>query len=126
MTNKELVEAAYKAMENAYVPYSKFQVGAALITEDGTLFTGCNIENSSYGATNCAERTAMFKMVSEGHRSFKKMAVVSNSKKYTYPCGICRQVMGEFAMDAVLVFDDEEKGIIEIPVSEILPYKFEM
>lgn len=126
MTNEQLIQEAYKAMEMAYVPYSKFQVGAALITEDGTLFTGCNIENAAYGATNCAERTAIFKMVSEGYKKFTKIAVVSNSKKYTYPCGICRQVISEFTMDAIMVFDDDEKGIIEIPMTEILPHHFEL
>lgn len=126
MTNEELIKMAYEAMTYAYVPYSKFQVGAALLTEDGKVFTGCNIENASYGATNCAERTAMFKAVSEGYKTFTKIAVVSNTKKFTYPCGICRQVMAEFMYDAVMIFDDEEKGIVEVPMTGILPYKFEL
>lgn len=126
MTNEMLIKMAYEAMENAYVPYSKFQVGAALLTTEGKVFTGCNIENASYGATNCAERTAIFKAVSEGYTKFQKIAVVSNSKKFTYPCGICRQVMGEFMYDASMVFDDEEKGIVEIPMMQILPYKFDL
>ncbi len=126
MTNEQLIKMAYEAMENAYVPYSKFQVGAALLTKDGQVFKGCNVENASYGATNCAERTAIFKAISEGAKDFVKIAVVSNSKKFTYPCGICRQVMAEFMMDAVMIFDDEDKGIIEIPMNEILPYKFDL
>lgn len=126
MTNEQLIEKAYEAMTYAYVPYSKFQVGAALLTDDGKVFTGCNIENASLGATNCAERTAIFKAVSEGYTSFVKIAVVSNTKKKTYPCGICRQVISEFAMDAAMIFHDEEIGIIEIPMSDVLPYKFDL
>ncbi|VDN46100.1 cytidine/deoxycytidine deaminase [Petrocella atlantisensis] len=126
MTNEKLIQMAYEAMENAYVPYSKFQVGAALLTKSGKVYKGCNIENASFGATNCAERTAIFKAISEGEQEFEKLAVVSNSKKFTYPCGICRQVMSEFMMDAVMLFDDEEKGIIEIPMTKILPYKFDL
>lgn len=126
MTNKELVAKAYEAMENAYVPYSRFQVGAALLTKDGQVYTGCNIENASYGATNCAERTAIFKAVSEGVKDFEKIAIVSSSTQHTYPCGICRQVMAEFMMNGSLVFDDKQKGIIEIPMTDILPYKFDL
>lgn len=126
MTNQALVKKAYEAMEYAYVPYSKFKVGAALLTKSGQVYTGCNIENASFGATNCAERTAMFKAISEGETEFVRLAVVSNSYKHTYPCGICRQVMSEFMMDAVLIFDDQDKGIIEVPMSEILPYKFDL
>jgi len=125
MTNEQLIQQAYEAMEMAYVPYSKFQVGAALLTKDGTVIKGCNVENASFGATNCAERTAIFKAVSEGYKDFVKIAVVSNSKKYTYPCGICRQVISEFTMDASMVFHDEVKGIIEVPMTEILPYRFD-
>lgn len=84
MTNKELIEMAYKAMEKAYVPYSKFHVGAALLTKEGKIYTGCNVENASYGATNCAERTAIFKAVSEGDKSFAKIAIVSDTHKHTY------------------------------------------
>lgn len=125
MTNKALIEKAYEAMEKAYVPYSKFAVGAALLMNDGTVITGCNVENASFGATNCAERTAIFKAVSMGYRDFQKIAVVSNSKKFTYPCGICRQVIAEFTMAATMVFDDAEKGIVEIPMTDILPYRFD-
>ncbi len=126
MNNETLIKMAYEAMEKAYVPYSHFQVGAAVVTKDGRVFTGCNIENASYGATNCAERTAIFKAVSEGYSDFVKIAVVSNSRKRTYPCGICRQVIAEFTMDATMIFDDAVEGIIEVPMSEILPYKFDL
>lgn len=126
MTNEALVAKAYEAMEYAYAPYSKFLVGAAILTADGKVYTGCNIENASYGATNCAERTAIFKAISEGEKDFVKIAVVSNSHKHTYPCGICRQVLSEFMMDAVMLFDDDEKGIMEVPMTDILPYKFDL
>ena len=98
--NQKLVEEAYAAMKHAYAPYSHFRVGAALLTKEGKIFTGCNIENASYGATNCAERTAFFKAVSEGERSFTRIAVVGNYPgkpgDYCAPCGVCRQVMREF------------------------------
>lgn len=126
MTNEQLIQKAYEAMTMAYVPYSKFQVGAAVLTKEGKVFTGCNIENASFGATNCAERTAIFKAVSEGYKDFVKIAVVSNTKKKTYPCGICRQVISEFSMDATMLFDDEDEGIIEVPMKDVLPYKFDL
>ena len=99
----ELIQIALMAKENAYVPFSRFHVGAALEAEDGQIFTGCNIENSSYGASNCAERTAIFKAVSAGARGIRQIAVVSDSEDYCYPCGICRQVMAEFATDDFVV-----------------------
>ncbi len=100
MTDRELVAAAVSASEYAYSPYSGCRVGAALLTKSGKVFTGCNIENASYGATNCAERTALFKAVSEGETEFEKIAVFGKSKDgadiYFYPCGICRQALSEF------------------------------
>lgn len=97
---KTLLDAAVKARHMAYTPYSNFKVGAALLASDGQVFTGCNIENASYGATNCAERTAIFKAVSEGVTSFEAIAIVGGSEDgeliYCPPCGICRQVMSEF------------------------------
>lgn len=102
MENEQLVKAALEARSMSYAPYSKFRVGAALLCEDGTVVKGGNIENSSYGATNCAERTAFFKAVSEGHRKFVKIAIAGGSENtdqvsdFAYPCGICRQVMREF------------------------------
>lgn len=123
MTNEALVKLAEQAMENAYVPYSHFKVGAALLTKEGKVYTGCNIENASYGATNCAERTAIFKAVSEGEKEFTKLAVVSHTDKFTYPCGICRQVIGELLPDATLIFSENGK-IKELSVEDILPYGF--
>jgi cytidine deaminase len=124
MNNAELVGLAKKAMENAYAPYSKFRVGAALLTNDNKVFTGCNIENASFGGTNCAERTAFFKAISEGNRDFKKIAIISDSEDYTYPCGICRQVLSEFGLDIeVLVANIKEEYII-YKLNELLPHAF--
>ncbi len=103
MDYTNLIAKAIQAKKHAYVPYSKLQVGAALLCADGTIFTGVNIENVSYGATNCAERTAIFKAVSEGKRSFVAMAVVSDMDRLIYPCGICRQVLAEFSVPLVVV-----------------------
>ena len=131
MNNKELVSMALKAREYSYSPYSKFSVGAALLTESGKIYTGCNIENSSFGATNCAERTAFFKAVSEGEHEFKAIAIVGGRhgeeiSGYAYPCGICRQVMREFCNPdgfVVLVAKNEE-DIKEYTLKELLPESF--
>ncbi len=123
MEYKELIEKAYEALEKAYVPYSDFKVGAALLTESGEVFTGCNIEIASFGATNCAERTAIFKAISEGHRRFKAIAVVSSSKDFTYPCGICRQVIVEFGKDIdIIVAKDYDYEVYKI--DDLLPKSF--
>ena len=98
-----LLDAAEKAKEFAYAPYSNFCVGAALLAKNGQIFTGVNIENDSYGATNCAERTAVFKAVSEGIREFEAIAILSDSDEIIYPCGICRQVLNEFVDDDFVV-----------------------
>lgn len=124
MTNQELVALAKEAMKNAYVPYSKFQVGAALLAKDGTVFKGCNIENASYGATNCAERTAIFKAVSEGVKEFEKIAIVASSGDYASPCGICRQVLFEFMPDGEVILDSDEKGMVTYTIRELLPMGF--
>ena len=124
MTDEKLVALAKEAMEHAYVPYSKFRVGAALLTKDGRVFKGCNIENASYGATNCAERTAIFKAVSEGYREFDAIAIVASSGDYASPCGICRQVLAEFMPDGKVILDSEEKGMVTYLVRELLPFGF--
>ncbi len=126
MTDKELLEIADKAMENAYAPYSKFKVGAALLCSDGTVFTGCNIENASFGATNCAERTAIFKAVSEGYRDFEAIAIVSSGGGETYPCGICRQVMGEFAPKLRIILRNENGEPTEYNFMDIMPKFFSL
>ncbi len=123
MTYEDLVKMAYEATEHCYVPYSNFKVGAALLTEDGKVFTGCNIECASYGGTNCAERTAVFKAVSEGYKKYKAIAVVGGSHEYTYPCGICRQVLNEFAPDIDVILDNHGQLKV-INLRELLPYSF--
>lgn len=122
---KELILAAKEARENAYVPYSNFKVGAAVLTDDGEIYKGCNIENASYGATNCAERTAIFKAVSEGHRTIKAIAVIGSDENLTYPCGICRQVIAEFASEdiKIIIAKDENEFIIR-SMEDILPGAF--
>jgi len=125
MDYRKLARIAIDARENAYVPYSKFKVGATVVTEDDSIYTGCNIENASYGATNCAERTAIFKAVSEGHKKIKAIAIVGDMSTHTYPCGICRQVIVEFAtsdIDIILV-KNEDDYIIK-SMEEILPGAF--
>ncbi|EHN13182.1 cytidine deaminase [Clostridium sporogenes] len=125
MKYDEIIKKAIEARENAYVPYSKFKVGAALLTEDDTIYTGCNIENASYGATNCAERTAIFKAISEGHKKIKGIAVVGSFEEYTYPCGICRQVISEFASENIDIIIVKDKNNYEIKkLDEILPGAF--
>lgn len=126
MDNKTLIDMALKAMENAYAPYSGFKVGAALLCSDKKVYTGCNIENSSYGASNCAERTAIFKAVSEGEREFEKIAIVSSSGDFTFPCGICRQVLSEFMYDKTVVLFSEKDGIREFKVKDLLPEAFRL
>lgn len=126
MDNKALIDMALKAMENAYAPYSGFKVGAALLCSDKKVYTGCNIENSSYGASNCAERTAIFKAVSEGEREFEKIAIVSSSGDFTFPCGICRQVLSEFMYDKTVVIFSEKDGIREFKVKDLLPEAFRL
>ena len=122
--NKELVDMAKKAMNYSYSPYSEFKVGAALKSSTGKVFLGCNIENSSYGATNCAERTAIFKAVSEGETEFEAIAIVSSSGKLTFPCGICRQVMSEFFNDDTKILLEENNEIKTFTLKDFLPNAF--
>ena len=124
MTDQELVKIAKEAMQYAYAPYSHFQVGAALLAKDGQVFKGCNIENAAYGPSNCAERTAMFKAISEGVREFEKIAVVASSGDYASPCGVCRQVLFEFMPDGKVILDSDEKGMVTYTVKELLPFGF--
>ena len=126
MTDKELLAAADKAMENAYAPYSGFRVGAALLCADGKVFTGCNIENSSYGATNCAERTAVFKAVSEGCRGFTAIAIVSSGGGEAYPCGICRQVLGEFSPNIRIILRNSDGEDVSYTFQELMPKFFSL
>ena len=127
---KGLIEKALEARRKAYVPYSHFHVGAALETETGEVFLGCNVENASYGAANCAERTAFFKAVSEGHRKFRRIAIVGGFldgiEDYCMPCGICRQVMAEFGdlheFQVILAKSSEDYQVYRL--EELLPHAF--
>lgn len=122
MTNKkiELTEQARLVQKNAYSPYSKFNVGAALLTKKGKIFTGCNVENASYGLSMCAERTALFKAISEGYKEFTAIAISTSSKKPTFPCGACRQVLSEFG-NLEIYLDNDEKTY---SISDLLPFSF--
>ncbi len=126
MTKEELIQMAWKARENAYCPYSKYMVGAAVLGEDGKVYTGCNIENSSYGMTVCGERVAIFKMVSEGCRKFKALAVVGSTDEDGAPCHACRQVMTEFCadMDVPVYVGGPSGKIWTHTMKEICPYPF--
>lgn len=119
---EELIKAAINARSKAYAPYSNFPVGAAIMS-DGKIFEGCNIENASFGATNCAERTAIFKAVSEGHQTIEAVAVIGDVNAFTYPCGICRQVIAEFAKDKeipIIIIKNEKEYIVKT-LEDILP-----
>ncbi len=122
---QELIELAKIAREKAYVPYSKFKVGAALLSASGTVYLGCNIENAAYSPTNCAERTAIFKAVSEGERAFKALAVVADSEQIITPCGVCRQVLAEFIDDDTMIYLANMQGdMCQVTISELLPKAF--
>lgn len=123
MDYNSLVDQAKEAMKMAYTKYSNFNVGAALLTKSGKVYTGCNIENSSFGATICAERVAFSKAVSEGEREFEAIAIVSSSGDYTYPCGICRQFMSEWGTDLKLIFENG-KELKTYSLKELLPEAF--
>ena len=116
-----LLDKAEKAMAFAYAPYSRFRVGAALLTACGKIYTGCNVENASFGATNCAERTAVFKAVSEGEKSLKALAVVTSGESATGPCGICRQVLCEFTDDMDIIFRGSDGKTVETTLKALLP-----
>ena len=123
---KMLYDEALKARENAYAPFSGFQVGAALLTEDGQVYTGVNIENSSYGATICAERTAFVKAISEGHRKFKALAVTAGDEQEALPCGICRQFMYEFSPELEIITGTDEENLNIRTLEELLPLGFRL
>ena len=129
MTPEELVRQALAAMKFAYVPYSGFTVGAALLTKSGKVYRGCNIENAAYGPSNCAERTAIFKAVSEGEREFAAIAVVGGKDGVAAdifpPCGVCRQVMQEFcAPDFMIYMGRGDDSYEAVPLEQLLPYGF--
>lgn len=131
MDDATLIREALEARKKSYCPYSHFAVGAALLTSKGNVYRGCNVENASFGATNCAERTAIFKAVSEGERDFTKIAIVGGPTgegvtDYAYPCGICRQVMEEFCnnetFEVIIAIDEDEYQ--KYLLKEVLPFGF--
>lgn len=125
MTDRELVELAFTMLERSYVPYSKFPVGAAICCSDGTIFTGCNIENAAYGSTICAERTALVKAVSEGHRDdLERIAVVGNSEDYCWPCGACRQMLYEFNPEMKVMVARSDGEFVTLKLCDLLPHGF--
>lgn len=125
MNKQELIKEAEKAMDKAYVPYSNFPVGAALLTKDGKVYHGCNIENAAYGVGNCAERTALFKALSEGDRDFAMLAVTAHTERPVPPCGACRQVIAELCpKDMIVILSNGKGGTKDLTVEELLPFAF--
>lgn len=125
MSEQELMQKAIAMLDRAYIPYSHFPVGAALECEDGAVFTGCNIENSSYGLTICAERTAAVKAVSEGHTRFKRIVIAGRSDDYCYPCGACRQFLYEFGHDMEVICLNKNGEARSMNIKELLPCGFD-
>ncbi|MEG1501128.1 MAG: cytidine deaminase [Clostridiales bacterium] len=121
---EKLMDLAAKARDNAYAPYSHFQVGAALLTSSGEIFLGANVENASYGLTCCAERVAVFKAVSEGYCHFLALALSAGEKRNILPCGACLQVLQEFSADLLVIFADDQGSLAEISLKELLPHGF--
>jgi len=120
---QRLINRAMVARETSYSPYSHFGVGAALLCDDDTVYEGCNIENASYGLTNCAERTAIFKAVSEGHKRFKALAVVADTEGPCSPCGACRQVISEFEIPRIIMANLKGDYTV-VELDELLPFRF--
>lgn len=121
----KLMDEAIKAKEKSYSPYSNFSVGAALLTKDDEIYTGCNIENASYTPSCCAERTAFVKAVSEGKKEFKAIAI-NGDMDFCYPCGVCRQVMSEFCDEDFKIYIGNENEIKEYTLNELIPYSFDL
>ena len=126
MTPNELVKLAKDARARSYVPYSGFAVGAALLCKDGTVYQGCNIENAAFTPTNCAERTAFFKAVYDGHRAFKAIAIIATGEEMGFPCGVCRQVMAEFCdRDFIIITANKDRSKVDVsPFETLLPHSF--
>lgn len=125
MTEQALCQKAVEMLDRAYVPYSRFPVGAALECSDGTVYTGCNIENAAYGDTICAERTAIFKAVSEGHTDFVRIVIAGRSPDYCVPCGSCRQVMMEFAPELTVICLNGKGESKTFALRQLLPCGFD-
>lgn len=127
MEYQDLIVKAMKAKEFAYAPYSHFRVGAALLTKSGRIYTGCNVENASFSATNCAERTAVFTAVAQGEQEFKAIAVNGDNESYLPPCGICRQVLAEFCdlKTFQVILANSEQDYRVVTLAELLPGAFQ-
>ena len=125
MDKKELIDAAMKVRENAYAPFSKFKVGAAIETEDGQIIDGCNVESASYGLTVCAERVAIWKAISQGKRKIKHIAVVADTEDLTPPCGVCRQIIWEFGGDIPVTMANLHGKTETVQMKDLLPRAFD-
>ena len=121
-----LLDLAEEARDHSYAPYSKYHVGAALLTADGQVYQGCNIENAAFTPTNCAERTAFFKAVYDGHRAFKAIAIIATGEEMSFPCGVCRQVMAEFCdRDFIIITANKDRSKVDVsPFETLLPHSF--
>ena len=124
MTDRKIIDMAAEAMKNSYSPYSRFKVGAALESSDGSVFTGCNIENPAFGTTICAEVAAVSAAVSAGKRNFKRIAVISDGSAYCFPCGSCRQLLSEFSPDVEVLCTRSDGRYESYPLSALLPKAF--
>lgn len=123
--NKELIDTALAVRENAHAPFSGFRVGAAVEAEDGTTFTGCNVESASFGLTVCAERVAIWKGISHGEKRFKRIAVVADTEELTPPCGVCRQIIWEFCGDVPVILANLHGRSETVQMSDLLPRAFD-
>ena len=121
-----LLDLAEEARDQSYAPYSKYHVGAALLTADGQVYQGCNIENAAFTPTSCAERTAFFKAVYDGHRAFKAIAIIATGEEMGFPCGVCRQVMAEFCdRDFIIITANKDRSKVDVsPFETLLPHSF--
>jgi len=126
MNKDELIAVAFEALKNSYAPYSKYHVGAAILCDDGTVFKGCNIENASFGGTNCAERSAVFGAYSNGYQKdrIKALAIVSDGDRVCAPCGICRQVLSELVDGDMPIYLSNGKSEVEMTINKLLPMQF--
>jgi len=124
MNPDELIEAARKALDHAHAPYSGYRVGAALLCMDGTVFSGCNVENASYGLTNCAERTAVFSAIAAGQTKVSAIAIAASNEPVPFPCGACRQVLAEFCTPELPVHVARGAGFETLTLGELLPHTF--
>ena len=124
MTDRNLIDMAAEVMKNSYSPYSGFKVGAAVECADGSVFTGCNVENAGYRATICAEATAVASAVSAGHLTFRRIAVISEGSAYCFPCGVCRQMLNEFAPDLEVLCARADGRYVSYPLTALLPMAF--